>query len=138
MNNSVFARTLDNKLTNFSIENTSKTEYRTVLVRGAIGDDYLQFRSTSRRLNFPDFWNMHEVIVWRYIPKSNTFPLGAISEKTCPTVVHEFKDAYLIHGDSGREPHDHRDIVPFTEKYPDINEYFKYFNSLRDKYLERK
>jgi len=115
----------------------NKTEYRIVTNRNYIADRYLQFKSTQKKRNFPDFWNTHNIEVWRYIPLESYHVLGYISEKDCPTSIPFEKEHRLINCFYGHEGNIIGGVIPFTKEFPDINNYFEYFNSLRDQYLEK-
>ncbi|MGV8086562.1 MAG: hypothetical protein ACP5N1_02940 [Candidatus Woesearchaeota archaeon] len=114
----------------------NETEYRIITNRTLFADHYLQFKSTKKKINFPDFWNTSKVEVWRYVPSEELNIFYYLNERMCPTSIFFMGESYMIGCFYGQEDFDIGGVTPFTKKYPDINMYFKHFNSLRDEHLK--
>lgn len=121
-----------------SLEDTiEKSTYRILSVEAGSADRYLQFKSTKRVRNFPDFWNTHEKEVWRFVPVEQDHIFNYLSEGQCPTQLPLIGCGSFINCFHGQEGYDNGPIN-FTRRFPNIQDYFKHFNALRDKYLAEK
>lgn len=112
----------------------TKTEYRIIPNWTFIADKYLQFKFKGEKENF---WGKTDKIEeWRFVPSESIAEvLGYyLTKDICPSS--------LPWGSEGRflncfNEHETFDLIPFTEKYPDIDMYFKHLNDKRAEYLKR-
>lgn len=110
-----------------------KTEYRILPEETFIADLYLQFKSIERKKKL--FGGYTEKEVWRFVPCDNVCKVFGwyLSENNCPTSLPCFRESYFVHDFAGQEWHS---IKPFTQKYPNIEDYFKEMRVKRKKYLD--
>jgi len=101
-----------------------KTEYRLKKRNSCIGNLWLQFKDLKG--------------VWRYVPKELTATLGySITQKGCPRTLTDLSspdDLYYFHCFYNQENYN---VIPFTKKYSNIEDYFELRRKQREKYLEK-
>jgi hypothetical protein len=116
------------------LEKKIKTEYRIVTAKTDSVKRYLQFKSKEQIRKFPDIWNKKEVECWRYIPEENIHFFSCLSEEDCPTFVSFFTAIDLVCSSYNLESYD---LIPFTKRFPNINDYFSYIGKLREEHLAK-
>lgn len=100
-----------------------KTQYRILPVTGYYHGQYLQFLSVESTNWLQRLLGRHVKEVWRFIPKEK-FAVTAkrcLEQSTCPRRVLEFDCIGAYYGDI-------KELIEFTEKYPDIQDYFSMLN----------
>ena len=114
------------------------TEYRIITQRTTFGDRYLQFKSTKRRISFPQVWQIKEVECWRFVPEKSRYIFGKISERDCArTLISLINDSQYMSCFHGQEDYEIRGLLPFTRKYPEIQKYFDMLNRKHEEYCEK-
>ncbi|MBW2991082.1 hypothetical protein KY348_05260 [Candidatus Woesearchaeota archaeon] len=110
-------------------EAPEKTQYRIKKVRKDFcGDRYLQFKSK----------NKCKINVWRYVPCEGWHRNRYVKGKDCPTSLPYMRETAFLHSLHRKERNPELRLMQFTEKYPNIQDYFDHMNELRDKYLKEK
>lgn len=102
-----------------------KTEYRIFPNPTFIADEYLQFKRLDKKGRE----------IWCYIPQEIYGKVTGdyLTQEDCPKNLPAFREADFIHGFYKQESYS---LIPFTEKYPDIEEYFAYLQKKRIEYLQ--
>lgn len=115
----------------------NKTEYRIVTKQTTFCEArYLQFKSSKRVHNFPCFWKTREVVCWRFIPEEMQYIFRYVDEKSCPTILFWFDENHYLCCFLGHENFAIMGITWFTRRFPDIQDYFRKMNRMRDEYLK--
>lgn len=113
-----------------------KTEYRIIPYRTYIADKYLQFKDIV--IVKPWFRKPYQKEVWRFIPRSRpSYPAVHgywLYKEDCPTSLPYFYEHAFLNCFNEQEDYD---LIPFSEEYKDINDYFKYLRKQRKEYLEK-
>jgi len=115
----------------------SITEYRILPHKTFIADLYLQFKRTRVVKTWFGFGKEKEIIEWCYIPeKSYPEVFGYwLSTYSAPSKLPFGREAEFISCFAEQESFD---VIPFTKRYPDIEQYFEHLRNIRQQYLETK
>ncbi len=115
---------------------TEKTEYRIIPYKTYIGDLYLQFKTVDTVKKF--FGGTKIVENWRFVPQENrcVFLGSYLNPNECPTAFIE--GSHFLHCFHNQENYSVGGLIPFTKKWPNINDYFEKLKSDRTKHLLKK
>lgn len=102
-----------------------KTEYRIFPNKTYMADEYLQFKRIDKKGRE----------IWCYVPEVPYAKLFGIylTQEECPTELLEFREADFKRSFYKLESYM---LIPFTQEYPNIEEYFKYLRNKRENYLK--
>jgi hypothetical protein len=109
------------------------TEYRLYPFKTFIGDIYLQFRYQAITKSI--FGREREVDRWVFVPNIETAILGyELYPCVCPKKIYESDGGKYMNCFIDQESFS---IIPFTKKYPDIEEYFKERRQACEEYVKK-
>ena len=110
----------------------AKTEYRIIPCKTFIGDMYLQFKTTDKKNKL--FGGIKEEDNWRFIPKElDAYVLGYyLNQDSCPTSLPFMQEGRFIHSFYEQESYE---LIPFTKRYEDVEQYFEHLRKKREEYL---
>ncbi len=108
------------------------TEYRIIPCKTFIGDMYLQFKTIEQKTGL--FGGVKKVEKWRFVPQELYASVFGVylSPESCPTSLPLMEESRFLHCFYEQESYD---LIPFTNRYKDITQYFEHLANKRKEYL---
>lgn len=112
------------------------TEYRIIPLKTFIADMYLQFKSIEEVKPFWFWQKPYTQEVWRFVPAENVGKVlgDYLTEQSCPTSLPSWNEDRFLHSFHQQESYS---LIPFTKKYPNIEDYFLMLREKRAEFLQK-